>query len=203
MGLSSMSDVSPYLRWSRPIPHIVPGLKKKTFVTWKPPWMTSHAVVPKTSTKKSFLVIFDDFSTLSIPRLVDTLKWISNMEKVHPSSRRHKVRHSVGTPLFLWSYTFQKQSLHKRTRHTTQVKRVVGMYEPSCIFYIMTRHSHTWFLIFFLPGYIHTILVFFKIVPSRVIVWIVDQNYLQNADNADSVHTPGYEPLSLSPEGRR
>ena len=140
-----------------------PGSKKKTFVTWKPPWMTSHAVVPKTSTstKKSFLVIFDDFSTLSIPRLVcphgknsnsslrsDTLKWISNMEKVHPSSRHHKVRHSVGTPLFLWSYTFQKQSLHKRTRHTTQAKRVVGMYEPSCIFYIMTRHSHTWFLIF-------------------------------------------------------
>ena len=194
-----------------------PGSKKKTFVTWKPPWMTSHAVVPKTSTKKSFLVIFDDFSTLSIPRLVcphgknsnsslrsDTLKWISNMEKVHPSSRHHKVRHSVGTPLFLWSYTFQKQSLHKRTRHTTQVKRVVGMYEPSCIFYIMTRHSHTWFLIFFLPGYIHTtILVFFTIVPSRVIMWIVDQNYLQNADNTDSVHTPGYEPLSLSPEGQR
>ena len=49
--------------------------------------------------------------------------------------------------------------------------------------------------------YIHTILVFFKIVPIRVIMWIVDQNYLQNADNTDSVHTPGYEPLS--PEGRR
>ena len=196
-----------------------PGSKKKTFVTWKPPWMTSHAVVPKTSTKKSFLGdfwwFFDIIHTSTgvsagvSPRKnsnsslrSDTLKWISNMEKVHPSSRHHKVRHSVGTPLFLWSYTFQKQSLHKRTRHTTQVKRVVGMYEPSCIFYIMTRHSHTWFLIFFLPGYIHTILVFFKIVPSRVIVWIVDQNYLQNADNADSVHTPGYEPLSLSPEGR-
>ena len=118
--------------------------------------MTSHAVVPKTSTKKCFLVIFDDFwwffdiihtstgvSAGVSPRKnsnsslrSDTLKWISNMEKVHPSSRHHKVRHSVGTPLFLWSYTFQKQSLHKRTRHTTQAKRVVGMYEPSCIFYI-------------------------------------------------------------------
>ena len=82
------------------------------------------------------------------------------------------------------------------------MKRVVGMYEPSCIFYIMTRQQSHLILDIFLPGYIHTILVFFKIVPSRVIVWIVDQNYLQNADNADSVHTPGYEPLSLSPEGR-
>ena len=127
-------------------------------------------------------------------------------------------KYGKGTPLFTSSqsetfswYTPLPMIIHipetilaqkNTTYNTSETCRV---YVRTIMYFLHndTTQSHL-ILDIFLPGYIHTtILVFFTIVPSRVIMWIVDQNYLQNVDNTDSVHTPGYEPLSLSPEGER
>ena len=154
--------------------------------------MTSHAVVPKTSTKKSFLVIFDDFwwffdiihtstgvSAGVSPRKnsnsslrSDTLKWISNMEKVHPSSRHHKVRHSVGTPLPMIIHIPETILAQKNTTYNASE----------------TCRGYVWTIMYFLHNDTTQSHLILDIFSSRVHPYNtrIFQNSSQSSDSVDS-----------------
>ena len=151
--------------------------------------MTSHTVVPKTSTKKSFLVIFDDFSTLSIPRLVCPLVYPHGKFKLEFEIRYTKMdfKYGKGTPLFTSSQS-ETFSWYTPLPMIIHIPETIPAQKNTTYNASETCRGYVWTIMYFLHNdttQSHLILDIFssRVHPHNTRIF---QNSSQSSDNVDS-----------------